>query len=111
MGTDTKKIFSMPQHQQVILSLAFALFLCFVLPPAHSFLAHNIFETGDPRLFPLFCVLCRLSRAACHLDHKHFNSAVGLHTGLENWISFWSERARGIFEYGPKLSLCYWNSK
>ena len=41
-------------HQQAIPSLA--LFLCLVLPPTRAFLAHNIFETGDPRLFPLFCV-------------------------------------------------------
>ena len=39
-------------HQRASL----AWILCFVLPKTLSFLAHNIFETGDPRLFPLFCV-------------------------------------------------------
>ena len=39
-------------HQLAI--LRFALLLC--LPTTFAFLAHNIFETGDPRLFPLFCV-------------------------------------------------------
>ena len=37
------------------MNLNFAV-LCFLLPTSFAFLAHNIFETGDPRLFPLFCV-------------------------------------------------------
>merc|ERR1711962_1139679 len=37
------------------MNLNFAV-LCFLFPTSFAFLAHNIFETGDPRLFPLFCV-------------------------------------------------------
>ena len=53
IAIDTQRISSM-LHQQAILSLASS--LCFVLPTTHAFLAHNIFETGDQRIFPLFSV-------------------------------------------------------
>ena len=40
-------------QQRIVFNFAL---LCLLLPTSSAFLAHNIFDTGDPRLFPLFCV-------------------------------------------------------
>ena len=53
--------------------LCFSAALCF--PPVFGFLAHNIFQTGDPRLFDLFCV-----------DNPEDLAAIALNTSTQQDI-------------------------